>query len=177
MNLTPFIITKMAHDIAGCAGAVLNTSELLTLDADSVTEVLPLLNESAQTLVVRLKFFRCLFGSATTIPPDIAQKYLQTLSMPFQLKGRFETPIELGFVLAATDFLPKGGVIERTKEGVNMKGTILKVEPIVDAILHGVETEITPHTAVLFWLKEQLAQHKQKISITVLPDRISFIIQ
>ena len=177
MTLTPFIVTKMAHDIAGCAGAVLNTSELLALDADSVQEVAPLLNESAQTLVTRLKFFRCLFGSQTQIPPDIASKYVRTLSMPFQLQGDFETPLALGFVLAATDWLPKGGVIEKTADGFKISGSAFNVDPAVEAIFRGEMLEITPHTAVLFWLKEQLNAQKQKLSIHVDETHISFIIQ
>ena len=175
--LMPFIVTKIAHDLAGCAGAVLNTSELLALDTDSVQEVAPLLNESAQTLVTRLKFFRCIFGTQTQIPADIAQKYVRTLSMSFQLKGDFETPLDLGFVLAATDWLPKGGMIEKIADGLKISGSVFNVDPITEAIFRGEMSEITPHTAVLFWLKEQLNTQKQKVSIRVDANHISFIIQ
>lgn len=174
MNLTPFIVTKMAHDIAGCAGAVLNTGELLALDAQSVSEVAPLLNESAQTLVVRLKFFRCIFGTKTQIPPDIAQKYVHTLSMPFQLKGTFETPLELGFVLAATDWLPRGGTLEKTADGFKISGQVFKIDPVVEAIFRGAAVDITPHTAIVFWLKEELSKQKKSFSIQVDETHVSF---
>ena len=51
------------------------------------------------------------------------------------------------------------------------------MDPITEAIFRGEMSEITPHTAVLFWLKEQLNTQKQKVSIRVDANHISFIIQ
>ncbi len=167
MNLTPFIVTKMVHDLAGCAGAVLNTAELLALDGESAGEVAPLLNESAQVLVTRLKFFRCLFGSKTDVPPDIAARYLKTLSMPFEVRGEFVTPIDLGIVLWASDVLPKGGVIERTEAGIRFSGPAVQVDEMACRILQGGDAQLTPHTAVLFWLHDTLAARNQVVDIQV----------
>lgn len=177
MNLTPFIVTKIVHDLAGCAGAVLNTSELLAFDVEAVSDVAPVLNESAQTLVTRLKFFRCLFGSKTDVPADIAQKYLKTLSMPYQVQGAFDTPFDLGIVLLAIECLPKGGVIEKEAGGFMMRGKTVMLPDELTAVFAGKNEEMTPHAVIFFWVKEQLDAVKRSAVFQSEADGIHIILK
>ncbi|MCP4393888.1 MAG: hypothetical protein GY804_06425 [Alphaproteobacteria bacterium] len=63
-NISEVLCTRFCHDLVGIVGAVANGVELLSDDnADFLNETRQLLQDSADVLAARLKFFRSTFGS------------------------------------------------------------------------------------------------------------------
>lgn len=168
MKLTQCIVTKIAHDVAGCSGAVLNTAELLTIDPDGAVEAVKLLGDSAEALVMRMKFFRCLFGTDTDIPADVGARYLATLSQKIVLKGKPKTAAELALVWMGGEFLIKGGTVELSGGKMTASGDMVRVGSEVQDIFKGKEVGITPHNCIFFWIQQLAAAVGKKMTINIM---------
>ncbi len=176
MDLLPFLITKISHDISGCAGTVLNTSELLMLEQNVDTEILSLLNQGAKNLIARLKFFRCILGLKTEINNGIADNYLKTLSVPFTLEGTVQTPVDLAVVLLLSELLIRGGTIRLTPAGATATGPRIKDISAVQHIFDGTDKTPVEETGFIFWLRDQWAHQNRQGNLAVSENVVSLTV-
>ena len=97
------LYTRISHDLSGVAGAVYNGAELIEESVENVQDAAPILMQSAESLIARLRFFRQAFGLSSEKTEDVTQAYLKTLSAPFVLHGTCETQLQkiLCFVLSS----------------------------------------------------------------------------
>jgi histidine phosphotransferase ChpT len=186
-ELSEMICTRISHDLIGNIGAISNAVELLDEDADSLTEIKPILDLSAHTLTARLKFFRLTFGLDNACPRTIADlektaaEYLSTIGgrqTPIILKLNLSTPrlykIVLPAVMALSDVFIRGGElsVDEQKDGLMLTAT--STSPLstakldtYQAVLKGSLPEENPsQTAPLLYLKEILSEKDVRIDLT-----------
>lgn len=84
-KISELVCTRISHDLIGNIGSISNALELMEDDSEEIEDLKPILEESSQTLIARLKFFRLAFGLKNAAPKDIeemkqiAEKYLKTV--------------------------------------------------------------------------------------------------
>ncbi len=87
-KIAELICTRISHDLIGNAGAISNALELMDDDPTDFADLRPILDQSAQTLLCRMKFFRLAFGLQNAAPKskdemlEILKKYIATLGGP-----------------------------------------------------------------------------------------------
>lgn len=172
MTLSELIMTRVSHDLAGICGALYNTAELLEIDDTFGTDAGPLIKTSTGALITRLKFFRALFGlDGAPLNNDIADKYLKTLSAPFELSGQVQTRMQLAGILICGDVMMRGGKIQITSDGVTGVGGI-KVSEELTSVLKGKIDTVEPKTAPIVWLYQYAREHCASVEVTVSSDRL-----
>ncbi|MBQ4084390.1 MAG: hypothetical protein IJC30_01880 [Alphaproteobacteria bacterium] len=112
MSEFQLLYTRISHDLAGISGAVYNGVELLSESPEYLDEALPVLTESTQDLIARLRFFRQTFGLPAEKTEDATALYLKTLSNPIELQGTCETQIQKMLALTLSDVMIRGGHIQ-----------------------------------------------------------------
>ena len=112
------LYTRISHDLAGVAGAVYNGSELIEESAENLQDAVPMLMQSAERLVTRLKFFRQMFGVPAEKIKDETDAYLKTLSAPFVLHGVCETQLQKILVFLLSSVMIYGGEIFVSKSEI-----------------------------------------------------------
>lgn len=171
LYLLNLVCTRLCHDLVGPVGAVSNGVELLEdCTPDFLAETAGLLENSAQVLTARLKFFRAAFGrrgesvTDSFFLQDLANSYILTAgtrSMPVTLEWderpfsitEGEGVILLLSVLLAADTLVRGGtVFVSGAEGVSVRatGTDVRLDQAVPELLSAdaaIDESITPKQA------------------------------
>lgn len=127
-EIAELVCTRISHDLAGSIGTVSNALEMWEDDPDDVLSLKPLLDNSAQTLGARMKFFRMAFGLKNAAPKEMAdlntviENYLLTI-------GNQKTPIVMHSnvqnvsyykilmlaVMALADVFVRGGEIKASE--------------------------------------------------------------
>lgn len=125
--LTNLIYTRISHDLANTAGALYNGTEMLKEDPTFLADTTVLLQNSAEILMARLKFFRQTFGTSLPGSVDMTAAYLQTLSTPVKLTGCCTCAMERILCLLAGDLFIKGGAL--FVEENEIKGTAPFIKP------------------------------------------------
>lgn len=172
MTLSELITTRISHDLAGIIGALYNTAELIEIDPSFGTEAAPLLKNSTGTLMARLKFFRCLFGTnKDPIQTTLVVQYLKTLSAPFELTGDITTREQMAGVLICSDMMIRGGKITVSPHEIIGTGQI-KNDDSVQSALNGQLDNISPKLAPAAWLGKQMISQNKQIHIAVQSDKI-----
>ena len=172
MTLDELIMTRVSHDLAGICGALYNTAELLEIDETFGSDAGPLIKSSTAALTARLKFFRALFGlDGAPLDNEIADKYLQTLSASFELKGNVSNRMQLAGILICADMMIRGGRIEVTQTGVSGIGNIKKSDQL-SRVLSGNFEEIEPKLAPVAWLYTYGCQNNYSIQANITSDRL-----
>jgi hypothetical protein len=172
MTLSELIMTRISHDLAGICGALYNTAELLEIDETFVSDAGPLIKSSTGALTARLKFFRALFGlEGAPIDNDIVDKYLQTLSARFELKGRVNNRMQLAGILICADMMIRGGQIDVRDSVVSGCG-LIKENAQLSMVLSGNFEGIEPKLAPVAWLYTSGQKRGQTVRINVLSDRV-----
>ena len=172
MTLDELIMTRVSHDLAGICGALYNTAELLEIDETFGSDAGPLMKSSAATLMARLKFFRALFGlDGAPVDNEIAYKYLQTLSAPFELTGEVCHRAHLAGILICADMMIRGGKIEVNKTSVCGVGNI-KLSEQLPLVLNGQLNDIEPKMAPAAWLYAYGKRKHRLIETLISSDRL-----
>lgn len=116
MSEFQLLYTRISHDLASISGAVYNGVELLSESPECLEDAMPVLTESAQDLIIRLRFFRQTFGLPAEKTEDVTALYLKTLSNPIELEGVCETQLQKMLALTLSGMMIRGGAIRVTKE-------------------------------------------------------------
>lgn len=160
-------MTRISHDLAGICGALYNTAELLEIDETFATDAGPLVKSSATALISRLKFFRALFGlDGAPLNNDVAEKYLQTLSAPFELIGEVKTRSQLAAILICADMMIRGGKIEVEENKVSGCGHT-KISEQLPLALKGQIDGMDPKMAPAIWLYMNTKKNNSMVSLNV----------
>ena len=100
--LSQLVFTRISHDLSGAMGAVYNGTELLQDDPTFVEEATDLIHNSAKDLMARARFFRQTFGLPKETD-DTTKEYLETFSLPFELKGVCVNNLQRCLIMCLTD--------------------------------------------------------------------------
>ena len=172
MTLNELIMTRVSHDLAGICGALYNTAELLEIDETFGAEAGPLMKSSTAALMARLKFFRALFGfDGAPIDNEVAHKYLQTLSAPFELTGEVCHRAQLAGILICADVMIRGGQIDVTETSVCGVGNI-KLSDQLSLVLNGRLNDVEPKMAPAAWLYAYGKQKGRIINASITSERV-----
>ena len=164
MTLNEVLVTKMSHDLAGCAGVLDNMADLILMDETFVKEGAPLLKKTTFSLISRLKFFRSLLGLETKIDFDLADNYLKTLSNSVSLEGDVSKKLHLMFVLLAGEILIDGGSLQVNDEGFVCMGKIHVSDEKKFILLNRV-TDLSVEHVLWIWLSKWMIENKLKADI------------
>ena len=166
MTLQEAIIGKISHDLAGGIGALINTIDLIDMDASFTDEGLDLLRTAGQTLNVRLKFFRAVYGAENKIiNTDLAKDYVKTLASQIEITGDVTTRLQLAMILVGTEILSLGGKIEVRPNKVILSGTELHQNSVYIQALMGEEGGVSPENVSAFWLAHLVSQQRKHIKL------------
>ncbi len=159
VSLTNLVYTRISHDLSNAAGAVYNGTELLAEDIDGARETAVLLQNSAQVLMARLKFFRQAFGLPNAQGEDATPAYLSTLSTPVRLSGVCVDALTKVCAMVLGDCLIRGGVITVSDREITATGTTIRVAPeLKDVLENGAEVTapaLAPALYAFYLGKEQ----------------------
>ena len=128
LTIAALLISRMCHDLAAPAGAVLNGVELLRDDSSGGKESLDLVEFSATETVRRIEYYRLAFGAAGGFGVDVPLADLRrvagayftgrkvTLDWPVMAASPASLPQSLGkllmnLILLASEGLPRGGSV------------------------------------------------------------------
>jgi len=124
-EIAELLCTRISHDLAGSIGTVSNVLEMWEDDPEDVLSLKPLLENSAQTLSARMKFFRMAFGLKNAAPKEmadlkiVADNYLLTIGNPktpivmrSDVKNISYYKILMLAVMALADVFVRGGEIK-----------------------------------------------------------------
>lgn len=172
MDLSKCIMTRVSHDLAGTSGALHNTVELIQMDPSFMSEATPLLAQSTQVLMARLKFFRALFGLENApVSTLLATHYLKTLSAPVTLKGTVEDRFFLGAVFVCADALIRGGQLTVTQKSITAAGQI-HLDDDSQKILTGDNGSLTPKSVGAAWLRRYAIDNGFAFHIQMKDDKL-----
>lgn len=105
------LYTRISHDLAGVSGAVYNGAELLSESPEYLEDAVPVLMDSANDLIIRLRFFRQTFGVPAEKTEDVTALYLKNRSNPVDLEGTCETQLQKMLAMTLADLMIWGGRI------------------------------------------------------------------
>ncbi len=165
MTLTEAIVVRISHDLAGAAGAFMNTVDLMKMDAGFIAESVGILETSSAQLTARLAFFRALYGAETkTIDASLVKKYLATLAVPVQFEGTPETRLQLALIAAGLGLLGAGGALKLEGNSLVISGDDLHHDVLYVQALMGSIVPADPKIVPALWLQhlaeeEKLALH------------------
>jgi histidine phosphotransferase ChpT len=190
---------RFCHDLAGPVGAISNGIDFVTEgDADTRARAVELIETSAAQAVVRLQFFRQLFGAIAEGMPasvaglreicakffshtKVALKWSDEISQ-LELTAR-EGKILLNCVYLASTVLIMGGIvtISLEKDGIlriTSIGKKTKISPDISRILEGKasEEEIDTKNVNIFYIKKMIKLTKKKLIVDSLEKEGSFSI-
>lgn len=157
------LYTRISHDLAGVAGAIYNGAELMEESAENLQDVTPILMQSAENLIARLKFFRQTFGVPAEKTQDETKAYLKTLSAPFILHGECKTQLQKMLVLTLSGVMIYGGEIFVADSEVYGKSPrICSFPENLFSLLTGVSERATEQT-ISAWAAAVSAQNEERI--------------
>lgn len=172
MTLDELIMTRVSHDLAGICGALYNTAELLEIDGTFAVDAGPLIKSSAGALAARLKFFRALFGlDGAPLNNEIVNKYLKTLSAPFELNGIVENRMQLAGILICADMMIRGGQIEVDTKGVRGTGFVKLHEQLL-SVFEGEMEEVEPKLAPAAWLYSYSKKNNCSVQVKTTSEKL-----
>lgn len=137
-EIVELVCTRISHDLVGSIGTVSNALEMWEDDPEDVGSIKPLLENSAQTLGARMKFFRIAFGLKNAAPKEISElngiidKYLLTIGnakAPIVMRSNIQNvsyyKILMLSVMALADVFVRGGEIKafETEESLVFEAT------------------------------------------------------
>jgi len=157
-ELVNLLYTRISHDLSGSIGAIYNGTEMLMEDLSLSPDMSLVLQNSAQTLMNRLVFFRQTFGMPVSTADDTTAKYLKTLSVPVALSGCCVNALQRSLCIILGDMLPKGGKIEVTENSLIASGAVLKeIKGLKDILEKGAKTDKPEEAPALyaFYLAKQ----------------------
>lgn len=185
-SVTELVCTRLSHDIIGNIGAVANAVEIMDDDPESITDIKPILQISAQTLSARLKFFRLAFGLSNAAPKNIAEiekictDYLSTIGSrqtPITMTATLKTAalykvVMLGIMSMADVFIRGGTLIVDEKEnGLTVTAESAaplsagKLQTLQDTINGKFPEDNPSQTAALIYLMCFLQESAVKITL------------
>ena len=116
LSLLQMVYTRISHDLSSSSGAIYNGTELLAEDVSMLTETTLLIQNSAKTLLTRLKFFRQTFGVSVFSTDDMTAEYLKTLTAPITMNGCCVTALQRVICMVLGDVLMRGVKSEKPDE-------------------------------------------------------------
>lgn len=168
MKLREYLMTFFVHELASPLTALANTLVLCQEDNSFFEEGKGILKESSNTLLIRLKFFRALWGIDNHFASTIGDEFLKTYRHDFEVKGEVLSKIHLGCILLALRILPFAGSIEFFEKRVVFKGKEIRNYERLNTIFNESTLDITQDIAVLISLKQQLEKENKRIKVTSL---------
>lgn len=190
-------VTRLSHDLAGVAGAVSNSLELLAEGEAIDQETMALAENSASTLVSRLAFFRAAYGNDGPITGEktanqIIRKYLDTIENSF-VRYSYEWQADAGlplhcfrFVLLGVQIvaecLIKGGDISvsssQADKTIRITGTGVRIilDKGIEDSFAGKESELSPKEVNALFLTAAAAEKGYGIRIEQNEGRIDLIL-
>ncbi len=185
-QVAELICTRISHDLIGNIGSISNALELMEDDPSDITDVTPILKNSASTLIARLKFFRLAFGLKNAAPKNleemqnIAQNYIDTIgsmkskiSILWQIKNISLYKIAYLSIMALCDTLIKGGHLEvlETNEALSIKAksdfdlSLSKLENMQNALMDDMTGDNPALMAPIVYLKNLVGEVGVEVSL------------
>ena len=92
VEISELVCTRISHDLVGSIGTISNALEMWEDDPEDALSLKPLLENSAQTLSSRMKFFRIAFGLKNAAPKEM-QDIISVIDHYLLTIGNTKTPI------------------------------------------------------------------------------------
>ena len=174
--LSQLVFTRISHDLSGAMGAVYNGTELLQDDPTFVEEATDLIHNSAKDLMARARFFRQTFGLPKETD-DTTKEYLETFSLPFELKGVCVNNLQRCLIMCLTDYFYKGATFEVKNDKITATGAALKDCTPLNNLLEKGTGEQTAANAPAFFAYQLSQQKPLNIKTTVKETSDGFCIE
>lgn len=159
LSLLQMVYTRISHDLSSSSGAIYNGTELLAEDVSMLTETTLLIQNSAKTLLTRLKFFRQTFGVSVFSTDDMTAEYLKTLTALITMNGCCVTALQRVICMVLGDVLMRGGHITVEDSKITATASVLRnVDVFLPMLTQGVKSEKpdeSPARYAYFLAKEQ----------------------
>lgn len=195
-RVVELLCSRLCHDLISPVGAVKSGLELLAeFDDDPGGEAMALINSSAESASLKLRFFRVAFGMAGSTQADLSLAEAKLLADAMVGSARTSlvwpgsddaaTPaagiikVALNMILVAADMLPRGGTITARLEAGPQQSAITidaaaddaRITDEMRAALSGqvADAELTPRTVQGYFTSVLLQRWGASLELTERP--------